>query len=360
MKQTIAFLGKGGTGTTTLALASAYQAHLQGKKTLFVTQEAAFSVSEILGHPVGKETSTLSEGFDAIQVSATDLLEKGWNKVRSLEGQYLKTPFFKDIYGQELGVLPGFDEFNILILLKDWHVKYDLIVLDLASPLATLRLLSAADQLGWYVRRFQELFKRSPLGQALGPFLEPLAQTVLAAGLSGDKIRSSGSQLVDLIEEARKASEQEVMLYLVANQDALTLSSARRYWGAGQLFNLRYGGVLFNRVPDVTEAMLKAFPGLEHHVLPEVSEWQGLVKHLPPIKRTKDLPAPIQLDEKALTLSVHLPGYSKKEVELSQYGPELTLRVADQRRNLILPSAFRNTQATGAKFSEDRLVLTFG
>ena len=88
--------------------------------------------------------------------------------------------------------------------------------------------------------------------------------------------------------------------------------------------------------------------------------WQPLMAALPSLSTAvQAAPAPVVVDEVAQQVRLFLPGFTKADINLTQYGPEVTITAGDQRRNLMLPAALKNRSIQGAKFQEDALILSF-
>jgi arsenite-transporting ATPase len=64
-------------------------------------------------------------------------------------------------------------------------------------------------------------------------------------------------------------------------------------------------------------------------------------------------------DDRNYSLELYLPGVPKEQIQLSQTGDELNIRIGNHRRNLVLPQALAALKPTGAKMEEDYLKIRF-
>ena len=121
MSLILTFLGKGGSGRTTIAIASAKKLASQGQRVLLALQDTGFALDLLLETSVTHEVQQIAPNLDAVQFKASALLERNWDEVKKLEAQYLRTPIIKDVYGQELVVLPGMDKALELNALREFE-----------------------------------------------------------------------------------------------------------------------------------------------------------------------------------------------------------------------------------------------
>lgn len=357
----LTFLGKGGTGRTTLAIAAAKKYASQGKRTLLIGQEPTFGLS--VGTAVGADPEEIAPNLKAVQLQTSTLLERSWEEIKKLEAQYLRTPFFKEVFGQELGVLPGMDQALALNALREFDPQYDVIVYDGAGDQSTLRMLGMPEILSWYIRRFRQVFVDSDLGKTLSPFIQPVAAAVLTnANFAGDNFAQPTGQVNDLLEQGKRAvnDPQRMAAYLVTTDDPAAIATAQYLWGSAQQIGLTVGGVILNRSTDLT-SVNGTFQPLPVTAIPiqAVNDWQPLIEALPDFSEATQAPRAIAINTAERKVSLFLPGFDKKQVKLTQYGPEITIEAGDQRRNVYLPPELRGQPVKGAKFQDGYLIISF-
>ncbi|WP_404789040.1 ArsA family ATPase [Altericista sp. CCNU0014] len=363
----LTFLGKGGTGRTTAAIAAAKALSSQGQRVLLLGHEAELGLPLMLeATGLTTEPKEISPKLSVAILSASVLLEQSWAQVKQLETQYLRTPFFKNVFGQELGVLPGLDSALALYSLKNFDSSglYDVIIYDGYSSAATLRMFGMPEVLSWYLRRFRQVFAESDLGKAVSPFLQPVAAAVLnnADWTSGNFSQPFGMADDELSQGQRAiADPSRVAAYLITTEDPLAIKTAEYLWGSAQQANLTVGGVLVDR-SAVLGSVEEHFKPLPVHSLPNRTDesWQPLTQHLPNFQQEAlKAPKPMAVDVAQRQVKLFLPGFAKSQVQLTQYGPELTIAAGDQRRNLFLPQELKGQKVTGAKFQDGYLIISF-
>lgn len=361
----LTFLGKGGTGRTTVAIAAAKRFASQGKRVLFAGQDPSPALGLLVGAPLSADPEPIASNLEAVQLQSAVLLERAWDELKQQEAQYLRTPILKAVYGQELGILPGMDTALALNALREYDAsgKYDVIIYDGNGDQATLRMLGMPETLSWYFRRFRQVFLDSDLGKTIAPFVPPVAAAVLNVNWSGDLFsQPAANQANNQLDrgKAAVADPDRVVAYLVTTADQQAVATAKYLWGSAQQVGLTVGGVLLNQA-EITESVRTEFAPLPISSIPtDTSEdGQPVVQALPDFTQAAQAPKPIAINVAERKVSLFLPGFDKKQVKLTQYGPEVTVEAGDQRRNIALPPELRGKQVTGAKFQDNYLVISF-
>lgn len=362
MSLIVTFLGKGGTGRTISAIATAKKLASEGKKVLLMGQDSSPAFGITLGATPTTEPQEIGANFAVMQLNSAVLLENSWEQVKEMEAQYLRSPILKQVYGQEIGIIPGMDRALALNTIREYYQsnKYDVIVYDGTGGIDTLRMFGMPEILSWYFRRFRDIFAESDIVKTLSPFVQPVTSAILNTSWSANDITSnSDNPAAQILEDGTAALNQgNVIAYLVTTPDPAAIATAKYLWGSAQQVGLGVGGVLVNR----GEASSAEFEPLSVTTLPNYdgSNWQPLIDKLSSMTSTANPRKATEFVMAENKVKVFLPGFEKKDVKLTQYGPEITIEAGDQRRNITLPPPWRGRSVTGAKFTNSYLEVTVG
>ena len=113
---------------------------------------------------------------------------------------------------------------------------------------------------------------------------------------------------------------------------------------------------------DTNANLKEEFSPLNVSVIPDtpIGDWQRLIDALPNfVEQAVQAPKPIEIDVHNRQVRLFLPGFDKKQVKLTQSGPEVTVEAGDQRRNIFLPPALSGRPVAGAKFQNSYLIISF-
>ena len=358
----LTFLGKGGSGRTTVAIAAAKQLASSGSRVLLAGQDPGPALDLLLETSLGAKPTEIAPNLAAVKLQATALLEQSWEEVKRLEAQYLRSPTLKNVYGQELGVLPGMDSALALNALREYDNDYDVIVFDGTGDIHTLRMLGIPEIFSWYVRRFRQVFIDSDLGKTISPFIQPVSSAIFNVSWSPDNFaKEPTNQANQILDEGRAAlaDPKRIAAYLVTTDESVAIATAKYLWGSAQQVGLTVGGVLLNQA-EATEAISTQFAPLSVTSLPQRSseDWNALMEALPDFQQASNAPKPLEVDTSARQVRVFLPGFDKKQVKLTQSGPEITIEAGDQRRNITLPGSLSGQSVKGAKFQNGYLIIS--
>ncbi|MBC6418928.1 MAG: ArsA family ATPase [Prochloron sp. SP5CPC1] len=362
MAKLLTFLGKGGTGRTTVTIAAAKQLANLGSRVLLVGGDPSPAFGLQLGLTPDREPQEIAANLSVVQLQGTALLEQGWEDLKKFEAEYLKSPTLKNVYGQELGILPGMDSALALYAIREYRErgKYDIIIYDGSGDLTTLRMLGTPEIFSWYIRRFRQIFQESDLGKAISPFIQPVTSAIFNTSWTADDFGTE-PRSNNMLQEAQEAmaDPKQVAAYLVTDRSPTAIATAKYLWGSAQQIGLTVGGVLLNR-SNLQEDIKQEFTPLPVTSLPTLANnnWQPLIDALPNFRQGDTAPKPITVDIAKSQVKVFLPGFAKKDVKLTQYGPEITVEAGNQRRNILLPTQLRGRSVKGAKFSEGYLIIT--
>jgi anion-transporting ArsA/GET3 family ATPase len=365
MPQILTFLGKGGSGRTTVAIAAAKQQANLGRRVLFVSQDPTPATGILLGIPLTEKPQSIGANLAAVSISATVAIESGWEQIKQIEARYLRTPLLRSVYGQELAILPGMDGAIALNELRQYDAsgKYDVIVYDGTGDMATLSMVGMPDSFSWYLRRFIAVVEESDLWKTISPIMQPAMAAVLTIAWTGESVLSQPVQeATNVLAQAQAmiSNPHRVVGYLVTTADPAAVANAKYLWGSAQQVGLTIGGVIINQ-GTVNDALTAEFDPLATTIVPTRvgTDWQPLLDAMPDFSQGTTAPKPIEIDSQNRQVRLYLPGFDKTQVKLTQSGPEVTIEAGDRRRNILLPPALKGSSVTGAKFQSGYLIISF-
>ena len=365
MPQILTFLGKGGSGRTTVAIAAAKQQASLGRRVLFVSQDPTPATGILLGVPLTDKPQSVGANLEVVLISATVAIERGWEDVKQVEARYLRSPILRNVYGQELAIIPGMDSAIALNALRQYDAsgKYDTIVYDGTGDLTTLRMAGMGDSLSWYLRRFVAVVEESDLWRTVSPIMQPALAAVLTLAWTGESVMSQPMQEANNFftqSQAVIGNPQRVVGYLVTTDDPAAVATAKYLWGSAQQSGLSIGGLILNRDAAIENVGVE-FDPLVVTTLPTRlgTDWQSLIDAMPDFSQVLSVPKPIAIDISKREVRLYLPGFDKTQVKLTQSGPEVTIEAGDQRRNILLPPPLKGASVTGAKFQAGYLIISF-
>ena len=381
----ILFTGKGGVGKTTAAAGTAVAAARDGRRTLVLSTDAAHSLADAFGVPIGREPTAVADNLFVQQVDAQRRFEQSWADIQRYLLTVLDAAGVDPITAEELTVIPGAEEVLALLELRSQVVsgEWDVVVVDCAPTAETLRLLALPEALGWYMDRVFPAERR--IIRALRPVLSKAA----GVPMPHDSVFDALERLHGDLEEVRAIlTGPESSVRLVLTPENVVVAEARRSLTTLSLFGYRVDGVVANRVfpADGADPWRAQWVSAQAEVLREVEHsfvglpiWRSPYRSSEPVgvaqlrefadaayaeddplaPPTGDGPMTITRTGSGATLRIALPFVDKSEIDLARHGDELVVTVGSYRRLLALPAALSRHTVSGARIDGGALQVRF-
>jgi arsenite/tail-anchored protein-transporting ATPase len=379
------FTGKGGVGKTTAAAGTATLAALRGERTLVLSTDAAHSLADAFGTPIGSEPTPVEDNLFVQQVDAQRRFERSWAEIQGYLMSVLDAAGVDPITAEELTVIPGAEEVLALLELRAHAVsgEWDVIVVDCAPTAETLRLLALPEALGWYMDRV------FPTERRVVKALKPLLTKAAGVPMPHDTVFDAVERLHRDLEEVHTIlSGKNASVRLVLTPETVVVAEARRSLTTLSLYGYRVDGVVANRIfpQGGSDAWRRQWVAAQSDVLREVEQsfadmpiWRSAYRPCEPVGVEElaafasaaygeddplqapagDGPMSVRRTQNGTTLSIALPFVAKADVELARHGDELVVTVGSYRRLLALPTSLRNHTVVGARVEDGALQIRF-
>jgi arsenite-transporting ATPase len=377
--RTILYTGKGGVGKTSVAAATARRCAAAGLRTVVLSTDPAHSLSDSLEAELGAEPTQVGPGLFGQEVQAQEEMERHWDSVQDWLGSLLEERGIDRIAAEELTVPPGMDELFSLLWIKRHHeeAEFDCLVVDCAPTGETLRLLSFPDVVTWWLERIL------PSQRRLAPFARTLFDVPLPGEGVFEDVERLARNLVAMNGILRDRSRTTVRL--VMNADRMVVKEAMRTFTYLNLYGYLTDAVVVNRLlpadgyfaawsevqREQLDVVRSAFepvpvltaPYLEREVVgPEMLDRladevfgerdAGAVLHT-------ELAQQLVTENGRATLRLNVPFAEKGDLGLKKIGLEVIVRVGPQKRTIMLPPALAAYSASGARFENGTLEISF-
>lgn len=356
------FTGKGGVGKTTCAAATALRASERGLRTLVLSSDPAHSLADALDVPLGPEPREIAPRLSAQEVDLFYSMKKHWGSVRELMLAAFKWQGVHEVAAEELAALPGMNEGSVLLWLDELVASgaWDLIVVDSAPTGETLTMLTLPQVTAWWLTRAFP-FQKAAIRTA-GFAIRKTTGIPLDKGYDELQTMFAKLQRVQkvLSDPARSSTR------IVANPERMVIEEARRAHTYLQLYGYPVDAVIVNRIlpEEAGQGVLSRYVEAQRRHLREIDEsFAPLpILHVPHLGEEVfglDLlrrvgegiygatdPAAVLHAERsyevakegeAYVLRVRLAVPADGAFTVRQYGDQLVMQVANQRRNWLLP-----------------------
>ena len=377
--RTILYTGKGGVGKTSVAAASARRCAAAGLRTVVLSTDPAHSLSDSLECELGSEPTPVAADLFGQEVQAQEEMERHWDSVQDWLGSLLEERGVDRIAAEELTVPPGMDELFSLLQIKRHHdeAEFNCVIVDCAPTGETLRLLSFPDVVTWWLERVL------PSQRKFAPWARSLFDVPLPADGVFDDLERLARNLVAMNGILRDGSRTTVRL--VTNADRMVVKEAMRTFTYLNLYGYLTDAVVVNRLLPA-EGYFLAWSETQGEQLELVRSAFDPVPVLTAPYLEREVVGPAMLDRLAgevfgeldpaavlhseigqrlatdngrATLRVEVPFAEKGDLSLKKIGLEVIVRVGSQKRTLMLPPALAAYAASGARFEDGALEISF-
>ena len=384
MPRVLLFTGKGGVGKTTCAAATALACAQRGQRTLVLSTDPAHSLADAVDQPLGPEPQSIAPNLDAMEVDMYYSMRKYWGNMRELVRAVLRFQGADAIAAEELAALPGMGEGSALLWLDEFYRSgdYDVIVLDAAPTGETLTLLTLPQVTQWWLQKAFPLQKTAI--KTVGFAVRKTTGVPLDRGYEElDKLFGKLGEVQEVLQDPEVTSAR-----LVMNPERMVIQEAKRAYTYLQLYGYGVDAAIVNRVIPEGEAgdVMARYVEAQAGYLEEIEETFAplpvlRVPHLGQEVFGLDLleqigaglyadrdPAAVYHAEPsykvenegdAYTVALRVPGADTADVEAEQFGDNLVVQIANQRRNVTLPTFLAYYRLTGASVEDGWLRAEF-
>ena len=388
----ILYTGKGGVGKTTIAAATGIKLSDLGYKTIVISLDVAHSLRdafdnhEKLVRQHEEKQIQIKDNLWIQEINVQEAIVEYWSDVYGYIRSLLNRSGLDSLVAEEIAVFPGMEEICALLYINQYvrENSYDVIILDCAPTGESLRFVSIPTTLEWYMSHIFKLERN--LARVAGRVIEHVSSVPIPR----DSYFQNIQDLFDKLEgiDSVLTDPDITTVRLVTNPEKIVIKETQRAFMYFCLYGLCIDAVIINRIfPDgVDGAYFEAWKQAQQHYIKEAMDYfsdvpiwkvnlfaeeivgeQGLRRLAdtlysainPADRFSKERPYQFRKTGDTYQLSIRLPFLSKEEVGLTKHGDELIVTVGGFKQHVALPRTLSNKKTTGAKLTEDQLVIKF-
>ncbi len=383
----ILYTGKGGTGKTSTAAATALRCAALGQRTIVFSTDIAHSLADSFDMPLSPEPTQVAPNLWAQESDVYYNVGKYYGVIQDWMHALFAWRGLDDVMAEELAVVPGMDELASLFWIAEHHDSgaYDTIVVDCAPTGETLRLLAVPESARWW------LDKIFPVQRRIAQMTGPVVRRVTGMPVPGEAVFDAGEALFRRLDRMHTLLADPALssVRLVVNAEKMVIKEAQRTYTFLNLYGYLVDLVVCNRLlpPEAgggyfdtwREAQERHRRLIEEGFTPlpirDVPYFEQEVVGLEMLRRLGDAlfgaddPSALYYSGRAYTvqrrgdeyvLELKLPFTGKGDVSARRLGDELLLEVGAYRRTLFLPRVLADRTIRSAQMHEAALTITFG
>ena len=248
------YMGKGGTGKSTVSALAGLGAAMKGKETLVVSMDAAHNLSDIFETPLGHTPKKIIPGLFVGEVDQERMIQIYLKETqRALKKNYsYLTAFNLEKHFDILKFSPGLEEHALIMafeqLLETWN-HVDLIIFDMPPTALSVKFFNLPALSHRWMSQLQAL--REEINQK-----KEIVNRVKLAGRSyeRDKILKKINEMKANYQalEKRFQNQEQVSIKVVLNPNPLALSETERIYKNLKTAGIYLSGIIWNQTGDTT------------------------------------------------------------------------------------------------------------
>ncbi len=385
----IIYTGKGGTGKTVTACATAIKVSERGNNTLVISADPAHTLGDAFMMPdIGYEPKSVQQNLTALQIDPVTEMSRQYDTILSYMAAIFSAKGIDETLAYEIAMLPGMTQlFSLLKIEEVGRTKeFDTVVLDMPASGEALRYLYFPKLVGSIGRKLTGL---AGLFSGFAKVFQPLAKIPAP---SRDVIESE-MELLDRLDALADVirNNEATSIRLVANPDTFSIENAKRALMSASLYGINVDMAVINKImagssdeyyakwatfqkTKVEEARANFYPLPIREVQLYGTELRGveMLRSHGKVLFGDDDPARIFYTGKpysfvsegsAISMTVQVPFTGKDDFEIQRYGDRLTISVRTAAARIVnivpLPVATAGMKMTRAKLLDRELNVLF-